>query len=546
MSELEHHQRLGPLVFDEIQKIITDSLYREAFLNFHVVHKVKSVIFALTGSLSPSLYPALCELTGVTWKVLRTPSTRKEIKYQIVKLKAEADINPAIVAYLKKVTTSYRPNDRAMVFCRTKDHARELAKLFQVQAYYAVQSEQDELNNVDIMANWRGGKNIVMVSTSILGCGLDYGHVRDVVHHGPAYTMMDQYQEDSRGGRDGLECQAVTFIVANQKYSVPQNKYDLGTKALYESMYEEVKCLRMAPTLYLDGVAVQCVSFPGVVFCQNCERLLESFPRREPDIFDSLPNHPSLHALESSSPRQELDLFDTPETLVDDQDHPTLRKRDHISIRSSTSSKTPNSSPKKRKLSHIPIPSAKYQAFPRFRPSSHFVSPILRRSSTVALPTLPRSSTADPTLHSSTVESTLPRSPTVETPTLRRPLQSSSIPVPVLRRRIIQPAGIQARQHQIVALERVTDYETNVMIPITKALDFFRSKCVMCCLYKKDEWLYHESDNCRNPNGTNFADPLYKGFRTSAITLPTGWCYGCLIPQVLCPLFFIFFYLYVY
>ena len=158
-----------------------------------------------------------------------------------------------------------------MVFCCTKEQARNLAQSFEVQPYHAANLEEEEYKNIETLGKWRAGSNIVMVSTSILGCGLDYSHVHDVVHRGPSYTMMDHYQEDSRGGRDGLECVATTFFVPNQKYSMPTSRYDLGTKALYDSLYKDVKCLRLATTLYLDGQAVQCISIPGASFCANCE-----------------------------------------------------------------------------------------------------------------------------------------------------------------------------------------------------------------------------------------------------------------------------------
>ena len=222
------------------------------------------------------------------------------------------------------------------------------------------------------MAKWREGQNIVMVSTSILGCGLDYGHVCDVIYHGPGYTMMDHYQEDLRAGRDGLECRAITCIVSSQKYSVPQSKYDLGTKALYESMlydlgtkalYEsmlqESDCLGKTPCLYLDGQADQCVAIPRAIFSGNCKKEAGSFgsshrqaielpcreadvfdsspPHRELDVFDSLPPHRALNVLTLSPPRQEspgqeLDMFDTSQTQVDIPNQLKLRKRDHISL----------------------------------------------------------------------------------------------------------------------------------------------------------------------------------------------------------------------
>lgn len=87
LSDLEHQGRLGPIIFDEIHKIITDSDYRDAFKNFQNLLKVKAVVFGLTGSLPPSLYSVLCEMTTMRWKVIRTPSSRKELKYQVLKFK---------------------------------------------------------------------------------------------------------------------------------------------------------------------------------------------------------------------------------------------------------------------------------------------------------------------------------------------------------------------------------------------------------------------------------------------------------------------------
>ena len=269
--------------------MITDSAYRHAFVNFHSLHKVKGVLFGLSGSIPPSLYPKLCEITAMTWKVLRTPSSRKELKYQVVRVSQDDQMNAGIYEYLQQALKSYSIQDRAMVFCRSKREAQDLSDLFGVSPYFAPFGDGEETRNQDTMKKWLGGEKSVMVSTSILGCGSDYTHVRDVVHRGPAYTMLDQYQEDSRGGRDGLECRATTFIVENKQYPINQSPYDLGTKELHDSLKERTMCLRRAVTTYLDGRANQCITLPGAAFCGNCTSLSsldQSPPRRMPDLFD--------------------------------------------------------------------------------------------------------------------------------------------------------------------------------------------------------------------------------------------------------------------
>jgi superfamily II DNA helicase RecQ len=315
LSDLEHNRRLASIVFDEIHKIITDSGYRVAFKNFSALHTVDAVVFGLTGSLPPVLYPVLCELTSMTWKVLRTSSARKELKYQVMKVPTEVEMNSAIVAHLQKSIASYSSEDRAMAFCRSKQQVTELAALFNVDPYYAVHEDEEALErNRKTKERWLRGENKVMISTSILGCGLDYAHIRDVVHRDPSFTMLDHYQEDSRGGRDGLECRATTFVVLNKKYRVPDQPYDLGTQVLYDSMEQAQQCRRIPPTLYLDGQGKQCVTIPGASFCDLCEKstaghvpinppIVHSPPRRLPDIFDKSPHDVLQNFLNSQEKR---------------------------------------------------------------------------------------------------------------------------------------------------------------------------------------------------------------------------------------------------
>lgn len=350
---MEHQHRLGPIVFDEIHKMITDSSYRDVFQNFHALNTVKAVIFGLTGSLPPSLYTVLCEMTATTWHILRTPSSRKELKYQVLRVGSEGDMDASIVEHLKQSMKGYQPNDRAIVFCRTRNQVTTLAKLFKTHPFQSAGEDRDFLQkNQEALINWVSGEKPVMTSTSILGCGIDYPNIRDVIHRHPSFSMIDQYQEDSRGGRDGLECRATTFVVDKKTYKVPlDQQYDLGTQCLFDSMFETQQCRRMAPTLYLDGRALQCMNLVGAVFCDFCEKSSTIVAQETLPAFEHIP------ILEKfSPPSRSFDLFDSSPTVelprIDFRNivRPTKRTRSDESSRSGLSSGV-HSSSKRVKIS---------------------------------------------------------------------------------------------------------------------------------------------------------------------------------------------------
>jgi len=62
-----------------------------------------------------------------------------------------------------------------------------------------------------VYQEWVQGGVKILVATSALGLGIDYGHVRFVFHQGQSRSLMDFSQESGRGGRDGLEARSVIF-----------------------------------------------------------------------------------------------------------------------------------------------------------------------------------------------------------------------------------------------------------------------------------------------------------------------------------------------
>jgi hypothetical protein len=280
---LEHASRLNIIIFDEIHKVLTDHSYREPFLNFWVLNLVKTAIIGLDGSLPPECLPEFFSLTHTSWRVIRTPSNRLELGYEIQRV--SGDLIDKIAHDIPGLLSQYKKDDRLMVFCRTHNDVDRLSGLLKVPPFTSHTAE----SNTETMKKWTQGDKKVMVSTSILGCGLDYPSVRHVVHCGIAYSMIDQHQQESRAGRDGQPATAVTYVSATQKPLGGNSAYGLRELQRWASNLQQ--CLRIIQSQYLDGVGVTCSLLPGCTLCAYCSDQLHAEAPPQPQ---SLLRAPSL------------------------------------------------------------------------------------------------------------------------------------------------------------------------------------------------------------------------------------------------------------
>ena len=265
--------------FEEIHKIWSDISYRPVFQFIHRISTVHVPVFGTSGTLPEHLLDTLPELTSTVWKTIRMPSNRKELVYEIRRLPREQRLQEAIVEYWQRIHSSYREEDRCLVFCRTIAQCKSLATLLGVDPYH--RDCQDD----SAVQKFKQGTQKILPTTVKLGCGFHYSHIRDVIHMDIAYSMVDQLQEDSRGGRDGLPCNAITFVSEGFPSFKDTKEYDLRATAVYQWAKETERCLRIAPSLFLDGVPVTCCLI-GAQLCANCTNQLVKPP---PSLARSLP-----------------------------------------------------------------------------------------------------------------------------------------------------------------------------------------------------------------------------------------------------------------
>ena len=315
-----NEKRLYRVVFDEIHKVITDIGYREAFNLFPRLNLAGVALFGSSASIPDHLVLALTQLTNTPWRVIRTPSNRKELVYGVRHVPQDVDMLEHIVQYWNHIEPKYKPLDRCLLFCRTISDAKKIATHLNVLPFHS------ECEDDAPVEKFRTGEQKILPTTIRLGCGFHYEQIRHVFHYDLAYSIIDQYQEDSRGGRDGLPCHAITFIQENRPCPPDKGPYDLGVKAVWEWSRKLDQCFRIIPSQFLDGVPVTCDLVPGAHLCVFCQKECSKEAPPRPIL---LPTRPILRLTHTPSisvtplytktpqpPRQEQAKINPPKTTT--------------------------------------------------------------------------------------------------------------------------------------------------------------------------------------------------------------------------------------
>ncbi|PPQ82196.1 hypothetical protein CVT24_012794, partial [Panaeolus cyanescens] len=261
---------LASIWFDEIHKIVTESDYRAAMQNVRYLVKLKCVKIGLSASLPPHLFNYFSALTEISWTTIRTSSARPELKLRYRSYPTNREVMHQAITHAKEQLHYYCKDSRMVVFCRTKADAKDVATAL---GTVEVTSDHDQQHNGKVVENWRKGKPKVLVGTSIIGVGIDYPAVRDVIHVGLSYDVVSQYQQESRGGRDGRRCNAITFFSNTHQPSTKELSVCLGSLYLFKMARDVTQCRRVISTIVLDGKAKDCMSLQKAELCDVCERL---------------------------------------------------------------------------------------------------------------------------------------------------------------------------------------------------------------------------------------------------------------------------------
>ncbi|KJA16332.1 hypothetical protein HYPSUDRAFT_207128 [Hypholoma sublateritium FD-334 SS-4] len=525
LAKLEHAGRLNCIVYDEVHKLMTDKDFRDAFDNFWVLNTVKAVKFAFSGSIPPSTLALFSQLTKTTWRIVRTPSNRPELAYKIIHVKS--NVCEKIATDVNSIMSDYesKSDDRLMVFCRSHKEVDILSKALGVQGF----TSQTVDTNSHTMESWRAGKPKCIISTSILGCGFDYSAVRHVMHWGPAYTMIDHYQQESRAGRDGKRAEAITYIEEPYRPTkcTPDDLFGAGD--LNKWAVATNQCLRIIPSSYLDGVPITCSLLPDCELCSYCDEQTYQSPPRQAVYLAPYVRDAVKSVSRGMAPPQ------TPLPVVDSRalsfHFPTPRSSDSYRIPPAPSARFRSSS-----VYSMPIAEPNDDVF--MTPSSHSNVSMNLSDLNFSSPTIYESASS-PDIFSTTLDDNPPAKRQLASsmatqnkrvclldPISGRPALHSSTPLPVQA-----PArpGVVARANTIAVNNNVNGLKSAIN-RTRQAFEKLRTSCVICLLLGDEDWETHKYDNCVGLPMQFAKDDMFTKFKKEFKYL--RGCYGCGIEAV--------------
>lgn len=323
---------LKRIVMDEVHVSLTHRDFRPDMEKLVIVMRTVPVqVVLLTATMPPSMQSDLrIALACAVWEVVRAETTRPEIGYEVMEVDdEEIQLNIEIVSRIKKEMRQWSRDkkgelngkERGIVYCLQTEWAEELCKFInakmgkEICAIYHANLSKEVRSAV--YQEWVEGTVKILVATSALGLGIDYGHVRFVMHQGQSRSLMDFSQESGRMARDGKEGRSVIFTSKQMRQKcewIEKKESDWaghltgGFKAMKEWMAGKTmagikECRRIGLGLYLDGKGTNCLSLGDCVWCDVCDEMMEKSSGSENES-----GMRSEDELESSNGGMEMDI----------------------------------------------------------------------------------------------------------------------------------------------------------------------------------------------------------------------------------------------
>lgn len=278
---LENLFKLGKLVrvvIDEAHHINVSSDFRLAYRALNRLTALGVQLVFLSATLSHQSVHVLLQTMHIppqSVHMIRGPTHRGEIRYEVQRIDP-MDFSDTLVATIERAMLTWDPCDRGIIYCSHIDDCLNLSKITGYPVYHGELSASEKQK---VSASWRSGEKSWVIATKAYGEGVDFPHVRLVIHT-PRPTrhpsLLEYIQQSQRAGRDGQFSTALYLFRGNGPLQdVPSPDY-AGFSDMRQYLQDEQQCRRLLFGLYADGVTQSCTSIPDSNLCDHCSATLVS------------------------------------------------------------------------------------------------------------------------------------------------------------------------------------------------------------------------------------------------------------------------------
>jgi superfamily II DNA helicase RecQ len=212
--------------------------------------------------------------------IVRGCTKRPNLRYGVEYLqppKGESFLSFACRTAVRK-WTAFRRADwkdaRVMIFVRSCADAEEAAEHISCSYYHREIGTTEEKEAR--LKEWISGESgsPFLACTTAAGAGVDYPHVRWVVHIEDPYGLIDFTQESGRGGRDGEPAGSSVYMKRHPRLPAPPTPLDHPDPVDYQAINEYlrgVECRRLILARELDEAKYWQACGAADIKCDICE-----------------------------------------------------------------------------------------------------------------------------------------------------------------------------------------------------------------------------------------------------------------------------------
>jgi superfamily II DNA helicase RecQ len=272
---------LERFIIDECHLILTSAHYRKHMTQLSELRQYRVPFIYMTATLPLRLERTLFQRHHMgSASVVRAGTKRPNIRYGVEFLqppKGEGFIPFMCRTIARRWTAPTVPewkDSRVMIFVRSCADAEEVAEQVGCSYYHRDIGTTEEKEAR--LKGWMDGTSgsPFLACTTAAGAGVDYPHVRWVVHIEDPYGLVDFVQESGRGGRDGEMAGSTVFMKRDPRLAAPPTPLDHPDPADFQAINEYLRgleCRRLVISRELDRAEDWDACRGTDVRCDICE-----------------------------------------------------------------------------------------------------------------------------------------------------------------------------------------------------------------------------------------------------------------------------------